>query len=274
MKRKNIINIIIAAGAGVLLVISIFVFPFLLAATSDNLEIEPIESENAYPTDEIEQYDETDDLDDLDEMMSITVSETERMLIQMGANLEDINAISESEAIRIVRRIIYPGDETNESPVGETRSTKYELLGARYVEAADLIGDPVWQVFLIEQSWGVSFHYPEDERTASELLAEVRANTTGLDNCCNEFSLGRDLNGEMAVFMHYDTLTFIVFELNAFSGDLIGQGWINICEHTEPGGRFQNAAELDWETIMEYMEFMHYTALIPEPAPIPIDPTP
>jgi len=274
LKRKKTISIIIAAGAGVLLIISVFVFPFLLAATPDNMEVETIESENVYPTDENEQYDETDEYDELDEMMSITITETERLLREHANILADINAISEERAIEIVNRIIYPGEGTSESPKGETRSNKYELLGARYVEAADPMDDPVWQVFLLAQSSGVSFYYPEDGRSASELLVEVRVVAISFQECCEKFSLGRDLDGEMAVFMHFDTVTLIVMELNAFTGDLIGQGWIDICEHNDPGGRFQNAAGLDWDTIMEYMELMDYSVLTPEPPPVPVVPSP
>jgi len=281
MKSKRIINIVSAIGAGVLLMFSVFVFPFILAASPENAEIETMEAGVSFPSEDAEQPDEGEQHDEACECDECDNDEQPEGAEESGTVIViDINAISKEKAIEIAIGGIKQG--TDISSVGELRTSESQVFGARYMASTDYIDVPVWRVLRYDHSRGNSFEYTPKASSVEEYFTIVYGNPDGPDNCCVEYSMGEDVNGVKVVVRNYNVESLNLIDINAFTGEVMCQWGFRVCHHTEPWRSFSGAANLDWDgaTWDEALKLFGTDlspepGLIPEPAPIPIpEPTP
>jgi len=265
LKNKKAISLIAIYGACLMFVFSVLIFPFILAATPKNQEIETIEIETAHPAEESANPDDSRYMESL-----------QREIVNWRIT-PDINAISKETAISIVLEKLSLGGETYESAIGETRMTSLELRGASYIERVDHIDAPIWRVLFYERSHGETFVYIyvvpdlEDAQSIESRLGEF---------CCSEEFIGEDNRGFPVIISSYSYENLYFIDVNAFNGEIIGQGVVGMCDHEGTKREFSYDDAIDWEMLKE-IEDTYYHILNdlrelnhpkPEPNPIPADP--
>jgi len=265
LKSKKLINIITVAGACALLIFSVFVFPFILAASPDNREMETVETETTYPAEE----DGQSDLALVPLYQSESEQQAESDQPESEETIIDINAISEETAIAIVLDRTSLSEATHENENGETRTHSLELRGARYFTGVDHIDAPIWRVLFYARDWARVFEYHRDGQTLEEYIAEISGKING---CCYSYSLGTDKNGEPAVIWDSVGESLFFFDVNAFTGALNGQGIVYLCDHTSKLGTFSYDETTDWNMLTEDMTYWILTDIL-EPDPIPVTET-
>ena len=255
MKNKKTTSILVISGVFVLVFLSGIVFPFMLAASPELRELEKIQTEDFFPSEDINGQD-TAKQDD----------EPEQPVEQNLAAI-DINAISEEKAIEIVLEafpeVLYMHDDAN----GTTLSNTLELRGARYVEAADSFDTPIWQVLFYADDSGRILYGIHEDYTPEEYLF-LFGDAIHM-HCCESFKIGAFDNGLPAIDHSYKRENLFVIEVNAFTGELIGQGMVFLCNHIDVFGTYSYDDETDWNLVNE---FTHYWVLLPDidsPQPTP-----
>ena len=249
MKNKKVIGIITAIGVCALLVFSVVVFPFILAASPENRELETIETNNAYPAEEIENPDYTE-------------QPTEPGQQDNETTTIDINAITEEMAIAIALEDIPVGDETVKSLAGATHTTSLELRGAKYIESIDHIDAPVWRVLFYAHDYGESLVYIEHQGGDDDLEHEFTYRIG--DFCCFSSSMGEDNSGLPAIITSYSYAVLYFIDINAFTGELVGQGQTAMCDHEGTKRELSYDLNTDWVMLQENM---YYWTLTPEKVP-------
>ena len=237
MKTPKFTNPIAAISIIVLIFLSIIVFPLMLAATPENLELETIEPENTLPVENPDQNDEfgiTDGQDDAND------------------TIPDINAISKETAIAIVEDFYTALGETDYvCPSGNFGSVTQELRGARYIEASDHLSVPVWQVLYYWHKQGQSLLSVSDNSTPEEELAMILSTRGARINCdCYSWSIGSYADtGMSAIIQKRDYKILVVVEVDALTGDIIGIGEINCNNHSDKPVVFSYDEAIDWEMV-------------------------
>ena len=245
MKNKKAIGIITAVGACALLVFSVVVFPFILAATPENRELETIERDSVYPGEETGHQ---NDSEQQEQRAETGQQDTEATTI-------DINAITEEMAIALVLNSISHDEHTDKSPNGETRTTSLELRGASYIESADHIDAPIWRVLFYERHFGESFVYI-GECIGDDL--ESALNYRIGEFCCFTNSFGEDNDGKQVVVSKYSYEALNFIDVNAFTGELIAQGIVGMCDHEGTKREFSYDDATDWEMLKEKQDLYYY----------------
>ena len=252
MKNKKALGIITAAGACALLVFSVFVFPLILAASPENKELETIETNNAYPPEENREQDETPQLPEPEKTDQPDDEDVK----------PDINAISKETAISKVLSNIAYGEHTYVSPIGEVSNTSLELRSARYIEGVDHIDAPIWRVLFYERHFGESFVYipvnpnPEEAQSIENRIEDIKR--LG-DLCCFDSFISEDKSGLPVIITSFDYKSLYFIDVNAFTGELIGQGLVGLCDHEGTKREFSYDETTDWEMLIKSEDIYYHT---------------
>lgn len=267
MKNKKFANIITIAGACALVIFSVFVFPFIIAASPDNQGIETIETEAAYPPDETEQPGEDGQPgeggqpgEDGDGQQPGGENQPDN-----GGVTIDINAISKETAIALALDATPHEGVDYVDPTGDTRSFSIELRGARYVESADPLDAPIWQVLFYVRDSGKMFHEIHENFTPDEYLHYLYGDM--IHDCCFVASVGSFDNGTPAIVYTHNQESLFVIEVNALTGDLVGQGIVYLCDHISRFDTFSYDDITDWSMAND---FSFYWVLVREDGKIPM----
>jgi len=160
----------------VLAVFSIFVFPFILAASPGNMDIEVIDMEDDFNVKEPDPVPESEpgaeyeqpsarEEDPGSQPDSYPVPEPGPVPVDPDPVPEvaiDSNAISMDQAIEKAWELFIFPDENETTPAGENRGHSTVFLEARYMESDDPAGDPSWFLLFEYRYWGVDYsagHY-------------------------------------------------------------------------------------------------------------------
>ena len=226
MDSKKHSRIIAAICISALAVFSIFVFPFIIAASPDNMEIETIETEDVFPAEEPYHVPEIE-AETVIEPEAETVPEPiSELTPEPGPYPEaevviDVNAISEEQAIALAWELYMFPDEDDVNPAGERRGHATKFIEAKYVESTDPASDPSWFLLFSYRYWGVSFAYIPEGLTQEEALnREMEQDIFGLAR----FSMGTDNFGVPVIKWESSGSHYEMIELNALSGEWIGSG--------------------------------------------------
>jgi len=210
LKSKKIKNILAISGICAMLFFSVVAFPFILAASPENRELETLETETAFPAEEaIEQQGITEQIDESEQ------PDTPEPGI-------DINAISEEMALEIAKKLREQYGEEDffwEGPDGTTRGFSREYIEAKYMASSDTAGSPSWLVLVRYRFWGeVHFDLRDAEyNTLEELIAAQQERTGDAYN----WTIGQNNRGVNVAKGTYDDSTYFIVEINAFTGEYI-----------------------------------------------------
>jgi len=212
MDSKRHSRIIAAICIGALAVFSIFVFPFIIAASPGNMDIETIETEDVFPAEE--PYPEPEPVaETAPEPMPEPEPEPEVVI--------DINAISEEQAIALAWELYMFPDEDGVNPAGERRGNTTVFIEAKYVESTDPASDPSWFLLFSYSYWQKMFVYiPEGLTQEETLYREMEQDIFGLAR----FSIGTDNFGVPVIKWESSGSHYEMVELNALTGEWIGSG--------------------------------------------------
>jgi len=266
LKNKKALGIVAVVGACFLLVFSIFIFPFILAASPEERELERVEVDSAYPAEELEQNDLTEvplQQEESGQAQSIVGMIDASEIIDTSEI--DINAITEEMALAIALDYIPVGEETVKSPVGAHHTTSLELRGARYIESIDHIDAPIWRVLFYAFDYGESFVYIDgsEHLEDNEILEQEFSYRMG-DFCCYTGSMGEDNSGKRVIVTSYSYECLYFIDIDAFTGELVGQGLTGMCDHEGNKRELSYDLNTDWEMLPENM---HHWTLTPEKVP-------
>jgi len=242
MKKINHSTIIAAICFCVLLVFSVIVFPFILAASPENREIETIEPEDFMPVEESAQTDENAHFDE------------NMQLEELFPELHQSQAISKEQAIEIAMKSHHPvhGPPAYYPPVHEDSCNRgCEAVDVIYVESSNPQNAPSWYVLILERTWGESFievpdgYSPEewleiiaehtityqDHATDQTMPLDCFHNSPGNDNgysypVCSHLSIGVNDDGTPVVVKTYHDIYYMVSVINAFTGEWICERFI------------------------------------------------
>ena len=275
MKNKKALSFIIAGGACALILFSVFVFPYILSAPPENRRIESIEPDLAYPSEDAGIIGDVVQSEDIDKEEQDSVASV----------IIDINAISEEKATVIAtlamkhsRSVV--SDNLEEMPylfmyakrepfTQVAGGSRYINHGARYITAVDHINTPIWQVLYTIVYYGAAFMSVPDEINSEDYILYLYENYT--HSCCETLSTSGNGQGVRRDFT-YGAL--VVLDIDAFSGDIIGQGVVYLCDHADMADRFRVDIDADWRLINEYVQlwgqFRESDMSIPAPKSIPI----
>jgi len=230
--------------------ISIFVFPFILAASPGNMEIEVIEPEEVFPGVEPDPVlgDETEAGSDPshapeDENEPQTYPDP-----TPGPDIDDIdtNAISMERAIELAWELFTFPDADESTPAGERRGYRTIFIEARYIEKDDPSSDPSWFLLFAYGFWSTSFSYVPEGSTLEETL-ERNAIADIFDYA--NFSTATDNFGVPVVIWESAGNHYEMVELNAITGEWIGSGMNKPVYHRSPD-EFTT-----WDNIKQGMDF-------------------
>ena len=274
MKNNKVLGFLIAGGACVLFLFSIFMFPRILSEPPVNRKMESIKPENVYTAEEVGHAAGTAQPGDPDQHEQ-----------EAGASVViDINAISEEKATAIAvlamrhRRDVSYADLEEMSYLCNfasrgaytfARGARHELRGARYLQAVDHINPPIWQLLFTMRYTGASFIITPEEFTSEEYLTYLYENDTYA--CCETLSTE---GYEQAVRRDVAYGALVVLDIDAFSGDVVGLGEVYLCDHESEHDIFRVDLDADWRLINEYVQrwfqFLESDMSIPAPKPMPI----
>ena len=243
MKTKKVSSIIAVAGACALVVFSIAVFPFILAASPDNDEIITIETETYFPAEDTRQIEEdvpageagqSDESDfsgeaGLSSGHSLAVASTEpdefpslvmpEVMPGINEATPDINAISKEMAMNIARDMINPRLMNYWATTREHGEFMFSLDDPDdtiYAESIAPTADPSWYVHICVHQMGAVYMSIPANLTPEEYLEEMK-------NIYSDVYIGTDNNsGETVLKDPYDITYYVAVEVNAFTGEYIG----------------------------------------------------
>jgi len=271
-----------AVGVCALLFISGVVFPFMLAATPENSELETIETEEVLPAEELNMPDESDIPRD-DEQYS----EPEHLDAQEPDI--NINAISKEMAIEIAVEAYDIGLWEYECPTtGETRNTLSEVIEAIYMENSDSESSPSWLILIKNRFWGVQHTMFIDGRIISDIysdLSSLEEYVIAMEELYGDhysWTIGTNKKGDPVAMAAYDNATYYIIVVDAFHGvitrhiDLI-QGVTSIEGISSPAELspyIERALDVVEIVMGDGSEGFIYLAPEPEPYPIILTPAP
>ena len=206
MKTRKAKSIIVVTGACALVIFSVAVFPFILAASPVNRGITTIESESLFPAEETEQTSEIE-----------TLGEVERFI--ETETIPNINAITKEQAIAIASESLVPKIGTYFSISGTDITISRDFLEAKYMECPDPLVDPSWYVLFATHSSGTTVSNIPEGITPEEYLQKILD-----DPLLSEGSdpmIGTDSNGNPVVIDRHDRTGYVVAEVNALTGEYI-----------------------------------------------------
>ena len=277
MNSKKQSTIFVAICVCALVVLSVFVFPFILAATPGTMEIETIEPEDTFPAEEPGSV-SADGSEPESDYVFYPGPENEPAPADGPDPAIDINAISREQAIAIA--IAYYDDMNPETFVndwGETRTSSCEFADIKYMESTDPASAPSWFAFFSYRTWGET-HDPIPEKYTPEeylVIAKEIYNTSIIESpnyaSITSFSLGTNSFGKTVVLRSYDIYSYSVVEINALTGEYVGYG-IKYDELSD-FDRFISDAEfrefMDNWWVLTIESPVEHDPLAPEPTPQP-----
>ena len=225
MNSKNHSRIIAAICIGVMAAFSIFVFPFVLAASPGNMEIEVIEMEDDFNVKEPDPVPEHESviepgLSSAPEANLEIKPEPDPIPIPSHEPAIDPNAISEEQAIALAWELYMFPEAEDTTPAGETRGYRTAFVEARYIENQDPASDPSWFLLFEYRYWGTMFAYIPRGYTQEEYLLEL----VDGDVFGTVFSIGTDNFGVPVVKWEYSGSHNEMIEINALTGEWIRLG--------------------------------------------------
>jgi len=229
LKTRKTKSIIAVIGACVLVVFSVAIFPFILAATPGNRGITTIETESYFPAEETEQADELEMLGEVEHLTEKneqadeleTLGEAEQLI--EAETIPNINAITKEQAIAIASESLGPKVETYYSNSGTSATVSIDFLEAKYMETPDPLRDPSWYVLFAKHSSGTSIsHVPPEGITPEEYLQKILDDPL-LSNG-SDLIIGTDNNGYPVIIDHFSRTLYVVVEVNALTGEYILYG--------------------------------------------------
>ena len=296
MNKRTTEGIITITGACILVLLSVFVVPFILSSPPENRTLETIENENIYPSEVIEGIYETEQHLDLSHLMSQpdqnsreveTINICNRSSVKTAGVETDINAIPIRMAIAIADEVIlsrseftyslyeeppHPFSRVWRGSFGGGHSYGATPLGVRYIEPVDHLSAPIWQVLFSEHISGNAHIKIPEESTPVEHRIFLLEN----DNCTQCEILLFDETDEEGSFIRrkYTYEVLIVIDINAFTGDFINKGEINFCDHDTGLRIFSTGGKTDQNLVDEYVQnwvlFQESDLPIPAPVSMPI----
>ena len=217
MDSKKHSRIIAAICIGALAIFSIFVFPFILAASPANQEIEVIEMEEAFPAHEPDAVPE----DGFETLPDFAVEPGAELLPEPDPIPININAISEEQAIALAWELFAFPEAYDVTPEGAERGHATEFIKAVYVDSTDPASDPSWFLLFSYRYWGSSFAYIPEGLTQEEALnREMEQDVFGYAR----FSIGTDNFGVPVIKWDFGASHYEMVEINALTGEWIGSG--------------------------------------------------
>jgi len=284
MNSKKQSTIIVAICVCALAAFSVFVFPFILAATPGTMEIETIEPEDTYPVEETEPI--PDDASAPGSDHTFYPGPENEPASAAGSDPDiNINAISREQAIAIA--IAYYEDMNPDTFVnerGETRTNSHAFVDIKYIESTDPVSAPSWFALFSYRTWGVT-HDPIPEKYTPEEYLKIAEESYKMaiiepPNYASytSFSLGTNSFGETVVIRSYDISGFDLIEIDALTGEYVGYG-IKKYDELIDLYKFVNGEEVkkfmdNWWTLIIESPVEH-DPLAPEPTPQPTSvPTP
>ena len=279
MYSKKQSTIIVAICVCALVAFSVFVFPFILAASPGTMEIETIEPEDAFPAEDPEPVPANAGAAPGLEDEFYSGNEPEPVPAEEPNPAIDINAISKEQAIAIA--IAYYDDMNPDTFVndrGETRSCSSAFVDIKYIENTDPVSAPSWFALFSYRTWGVT-HDPIPEKYTPEEYLEIAKecykmaiNESPNFASYTSFSLGKNSFGETVVIRSYDISGFDLVEIDARTGEYVGYG-IKKYDELIDLYKLVNGVEIKefmdswWTLIMESP--VEHDPLAPEPTPEP-----
>ena len=209
MKTRNVKSIIAVTGACALVVFSVAVFPFILAATPENRGITTIETESYFPAEETEQISESEPFGEAEHYY-----ETE--------TIPNINAITMEQAITIASESIVPRVGTYYNNSGTDITISRDFLEAKYMESPDPLRDPSWYVLFVGHSSGTTVNHIPEGITPEEYLQKILDDPLLSEG--GDPMIGTDNFGYTVIIDHHSRTAFIVAEVNALTGEYICYG--------------------------------------------------
>ena len=205
MKAKTRSGFVVLLCVCMLLVLSVFVIPIIIARPPKNREITALAAEAFFPEetggyqDEPSQEDKTAD------------------------SIIDINAIPQERAIQLAYRSILLNGSSISAGVSvgsgsggsSNREVTTTILGAGYVDRTDPTADPVWLFLVSVQCTGENYELIPGALTAEEYL--VLQERAGKD--CR---IGVNRDGIPVLVLPYDLTVYYIIEVNALTGECIG----------------------------------------------------
>jgi len=264
----------------VLLFISGVVFPFMLAATPENSEMETIEAPEEIPAEELglpDQSDESGDNEQTGEPEHIAAQEPDI----------DINAISKEMAIEIAVQAYDIGLWEYECPTtGETRNTLSEVIEAKYMKNSEFEGSPAWFILIKNRFWGVQHtmlidgHIDSDIYSDFTSLEEYVAAMEELFGDHFSWTIGTNKKGDPVAKAAYDNASYYIIVIDAFLG--VTTRFIELKEGITSFNEITSPAELSpyVNRVLDVVEVemgdgsTGFLYLAPEPDAYPIIPTP
>jgi len=279
MNSKKQSTIIVAICVCALAAFSVFVFPFILAATPGTMEIETIEPEDTFPAEEPDLVSADDGSAPESDHTFYPGDEPEPAYAEGPDPTININAISREQAIAIAMAFYDDmNPETFVNERGETRTDSHAFVDVRYIESTDPISDPSWFALFSYRTWGVSHDPIPEKYTPEEYLkiAEESYNMAIIDSpnyaSYTSFSLGTDSFGETVVIRSYDISGFDLIEIDALTGEYVGYGIKKYDELIDLykliNGEEVKAFMDNWWTLIVESPVEH-DPLAPEPTPQP-----
>jgi len=196
-------------GVCALVVFSVAVFPFILAATPENRGIVTIESESYFPDEENEQADELEMPGDAEQLIE-------------AETIPNINAITKEQAIAIASESLVPKVGRYYNNSGTDVTVSRDFLEAKYMECPDPLREPSWYVLFAGYSSGTTVNHIPEGITPEEYLQKIL-----YDPLLSEGSdpiIGTDNFGNTVIIDHHSRTGFIVAEVNALTGEYICYG--------------------------------------------------
>ena len=236
MRKLKFTNPIATITLIILIIFSIVIFPFILAATPGNREIETVETEIGLTADK--------------PLGSVNPDGT--------TYIPDINAISKETAIEIVvntHEILSDNNGYTEIILDDYSTYLYsmELRSVRYIEATDYIDAPTWQLLYYENVY-TKHLIPVDGESPEEFLNRIGV---GLRNCCETLIISSLNDGRPALVNEINIEIITVFAVNAFNGKLTGQESLYLCNHRDRLESFTYDDATDWDFFREHSDYLY-----------------
>jgi len=278
MNSKKQSTTFVAICVCALVAFSVFVFPFILAATPETMEIETIEPEDTFPAEELGLPPDNGSEPE-SENVFYPGPEHEPAPADGPDPAININALSREQAIALA--IAFYEDMNQETFVndkGETRTSSHAFVDVKYIESTDPASDPSWFALFSYRTRGethdpIPENYTPEEylRIAKECYDMAIIESPNYASYAS-FSLGTNSFGETVVIKSYDINGYDVVEIDAFTGEYIGYG-IKMYDELGNLDRFIDGIEFKefmdnwWVLIMESP--VEHDPLTPEPTPQP-----
>jgi hypothetical protein len=246
MKNMDLKNKLVILGVCALLFFSGVAFPFMLAATPENRDLETIEADDVFPAEEQEQPDASEQS-----------FHPEPEPVAAGESEVNINAITKERALEIAKETF--GDFQNAYSSDGIRSRYIYYIDAKYMDSSSVENVSSWFVFIELQLRGEQFFALNENYTSlEELLDDMQAIHGDNDN----WFIDTNNEGRTVVIRSYHYIDFIVVEINALTGELVSQGTIPTSKDDFNLDWFSS-----WDGLKVYLSDI--VQINPDPPPIP-----